>query len=128
MFILWADMDLYKHLVLRKTYEKILAATWGSGQGAMFECVLKASCENIEYGWTKDRAPVDTFVPGIPSGSMKEHSMDLCVEIQWSLYDDENIGTENDILPRDSTVTDVEPSISNEDGPPLLEKSSLDAP
>ncbi|PWA59035.1 Armadillo-type fold [Artemisia annua] len=35
------------------------AATWGSSQGAMFECVLKASCENIEYGLTKDRAPVD---------------------------------------------------------------------
>ena len=38
----------------------------------MFESVLKASCEIIEYGWTKDRAPVDMFVPGIPSGMRED--------------------------------------------------------
>ncbi|GJU18672.1 ceramide kinase isoform X1 [Tanacetum coccineum] len=42
--------------------------------------------------------------------------------------DDDNIETENDILPRDSTVTAVEPSISNEDESPLLKRSSLDDP
>ncbi|GKF62313.1 hypothetical protein Tco_0182367, partial [Tanacetum coccineum] len=42
--------------------------------------------------------------------------------------DDDNIETENDILPRDSTVTAVEPLISNEDESPLLKRSSLDDP
>ncbi|PWA88502.1 diacylglycerol kinase family protein [Artemisia annua] len=42
--------------------------------------------------------------------------------------DDDNIEIENDILPRDSTVTAVEPSISNEDESPLLNRSSLDGP
>ena len=46
--------------------------------------------------------------------SMKEHSIDLCVEIQWSLDDDENIETENAIMPHDSNLTALEPSISNE--------------
>ncbi|KAI3682201.1 hypothetical protein L2E82_50064 [Cichorium intybus] len=41
------------------------AGTWASSQGAMFECVLKASCEIIDYGWTKDCAPVDTFIMGL---------------------------------------------------------------
>lgn len=31
----------------------------------MFDSVLKTSCEIIEYGWTKDRAPVDTFIMGL---------------------------------------------------------------
>ena len=50
----------------------------------------------------------------VTAGSMKEHSIDLCVEIQWALDDDENIETENAIMPHDSTLTAVEPSISNE--------------
>ncbi|XP_074313304.1 phosphatidylinositol 4-kinase alpha 1 [Silene latifolia] len=41
------------------------ADTWGSSQGAMFESVLKISCEIIEFGWGKDRAPVDTFISGL---------------------------------------------------------------
>lgn len=41
------------------------ADTWGSSQGAMFESVLRTSCEIIEFGWTKDRAPVDTFILGL---------------------------------------------------------------
>lgn len=31
----------------------------------MFETVLKTSCEIIEFGWSKDRAPVDTFILGL---------------------------------------------------------------
>ncbi|GKB41998.1 hypothetical protein Tco_0886940 [Tanacetum coccineum] len=42
--------------------------------------------------------------------------------------DGDNIETEYDILPRDSTVTVVQPSISNEDESPLLKRSSLDDP
>ncbi|XP_071729991.1 phosphatidylinositol 4-kinase alpha 1-like isoform X2 [Rutidosis leptorrhynchoides] len=42
------------------------ADTWGSSQGAMFESVLKACCEIVEYGWTKDPALVNnTFITGL---------------------------------------------------------------
>ena len=34
----------------------------GSSPGALFEAVVKLSCEIIEFGWTKDRALVDTFI------------------------------------------------------------------
>ncbi|KAJ6985494.1 hypothetical protein D5086_018456 [Populus alba] len=43
------------------------ADTWGGSQGAMFETVMKISCQIIESGWTKDRAPVDTFISGLAS-------------------------------------------------------------
>ncbi|KAG8097936.1 hypothetical protein GUJ93_ZPchr0013g34130 [Zizania palustris] len=33
-----------------------------SSPGALFEAVVKLSCEIIEFGWTKDRALVDTFI------------------------------------------------------------------
>lgn len=41
------------------------ADTWGSSQGAMFESVLRTSCEIVQFGWSKDRAPVDTFILGL---------------------------------------------------------------
>lgn len=41
------------------------ADTWGNSQGAMFESVLKTSCEIVEFGWSKDRSPVDTFIMGL---------------------------------------------------------------
>ena len=31
----------------------------------MFESVTKTSCEIIEFGWSKDRAPVETFIMGL---------------------------------------------------------------
>lgn len=31
----------------------------------MFESVLTTCCEIIESCWTKDRAPVDTFIMGL---------------------------------------------------------------
>ncbi|KAL5213956.1 hypothetical protein ABZP36_003108 [Zizania latifolia] len=34
----------------------------GSSPGTLFEAVVKLSCEIIEFGWTKDRALVDTFI------------------------------------------------------------------
>lgn len=39
----------------------------------MFDSVLKTSCEIIEYGWTKDRTPVDTFIMGLAT-SIREHN------------------------------------------------------
>nr|XP_043627333.1 phosphatidylinositol 4-kinase alpha 1-like isoform X2 [Erigeron canadensis] len=54
----------FKRLVLATCAQ---ADTWASSQGAMFDSVLKASCEIIEYGWTKDRAAVDSFIKGLAS-------------------------------------------------------------
>lgn len=39
----------------------------GDNQGAMFEAIAKLSCEIIEFGWSKDRALVDTFIMGLAS-------------------------------------------------------------
>lgn len=39
----------------------------------MFDSVLKTSCEIIEYGWNKDRTPVDTFIMGLAT-SIREHN------------------------------------------------------
>ncbi|MQL86751.1 hypothetical protein Taro_019277, partial [Colocasia esculenta] len=41
------------------------ADLWGNNQGAMFETIMKISCEIIEFGWSKDRALVDTFIMGL---------------------------------------------------------------
>ncbi|CAH9124376.1 unnamed protein product [Cuscuta epithymum] len=41
------------------------ADTWSSSQEAMFESVIKTSCEIIEFGWEKDRSPVETFILGL---------------------------------------------------------------
>lgn len=49
------------------------AETWGSSQGAMFESVLTTSCEIIEFGWSKDRSPVDTFIMGLAT-SIRERN------------------------------------------------------
>ncbi|KAM7479286.1 hypothetical protein LguiA_027499 [Lonicera macranthoides] len=45
----------------------------GSSQGAMFESVLKTSCEIIEFGWSKDRAPVETFVTGLAASICEQN-------------------------------------------------------
>ncbi|KAK9071177.1 hypothetical protein SSX86_009745 [Deinandra increscens subsp. villosa] len=60
----------FKQLVLLTCAQ---AETSGSGQGAMFDSVLKTSCEIIEYGWTIDRTPVDTFIMGL-AASIREHN------------------------------------------------------
>jgi len=39
----------------------------------MFETVLKTSCQIIESCWTKDRAPVDTFIMGLAT-SIRERN------------------------------------------------------
>ncbi|KAK9287199.1 hypothetical protein L1049_015611 [Liquidambar formosana] len=49
------------------------ADTWGSCQGAMFESVMKTSCEIIEFGWSKERAPLDTFIMGLAT-SIREQN------------------------------------------------------
>ncbi|KAM0028833.1 putative 1-phosphatidylinositol 4-kinase [Helianthus debilis subsp. tardiflorus] len=49
------------------------ADTWASSQGAMFESVLKSSCEIIKYGWTKDPHAVDTFIKGL-AANIRKHN------------------------------------------------------
>ncbi|KAL5788548.1 hypothetical protein ACOSP7_005497 [Xanthoceras sorbifolium] len=47
------------------------ADSWGSSQGAMFESIMKTNREIIEFGWTRDRTPVDSFIMGI-AASVRE--------------------------------------------------------
>ncbi|XP_019166040.1 PREDICTED: phosphatidylinositol 4-kinase alpha 1-like [Ipomoea nil] len=49
------------------------ADTWSSNQGAMFESVLKTSCEIVELGWQKDRSPIETFIMGLAT-SIRERN------------------------------------------------------
>ncbi|KAK4284694.1 hypothetical protein QN277_001489 [Acacia crassicarpa] len=49
------------------------ADTWRSSQGAMFESVTKASCQIIESCWSKERAPVDTYIMGL-AASIRERN------------------------------------------------------
>lgn len=69
----------FKPLVLTTC---IQADTWACSQGAMFQSVLKATCEIIEYGWNKERPPVDTFMTGLAT-SFRERK-DYEEELQQS--------------------------------------------
>ncbi|KZV17745.1 hypothetical protein F511_01554 [Dorcoceras hygrometricum] len=60
----------FKPLVLATCAQ---ADTWASSQGAMFDSVLKTCCEIIEFGWVKDRSPVDTFIMGL-AASIRERN------------------------------------------------------
>ncbi|XP_073278003.1 phosphatidylinositol 4-kinase alpha 1-like isoform X3 [Primulina huaijiensis] len=60
----------FKPLVLATCAQ---ADTWASSQGAMFVSILKTSCEIIEFGWVKDRSPVDTFIMGL-AASIRERN------------------------------------------------------
>ncbi|KAL0696918.1 hypothetical protein Bca4012_064098 [Brassica carinata] len=51
----------------------VLAVCAQPDQGALLESVFKTSCEIIESGWAKDRAPVDTFIMGLAS-SIRERN------------------------------------------------------
>lgn len=52
----------FKPLVLATCSQ---AESWGSSQVPMFQSLLKACCEIIVFGWTKDRSPVDSFILGL---------------------------------------------------------------
>ncbi|KAL3621224.1 Phosphatidylinositol 4-kinase alpha 1 [Castilleja foliolosa] len=60
----------FKPLVLATCAQ---ADTSVSNQGSMFESVLKTCCEIIEFGWEKDRAPLDTFIMGLAT-SIRERN------------------------------------------------------
>ncbi|KAL4615716.1 hypothetical protein ACB092_07G146600 [Castanea dentata] len=52
------------------------ADTWGSSQGAMFQSVMKTSCQIIESCWTKERAPVDTYIMGLATSIRERNDYD----------------------------------------------------
>lgn len=54
--------------------------TWGSNQGATLESIFKTSCEIIDSGWAKDRAPVDTFIMGLASSIRERNDYEEQVE------------------------------------------------
>ncbi|XP_073045657.1 phosphatidylinositol 4-kinase alpha 1-like [Primulina eburnea] len=60
----------FKPLVLATCAQ---ADTWASSQGAMFDSILKTCREIIEFGWVKDRSPVDTFIMGL-AASIRERN------------------------------------------------------
>ncbi|PIN22119.1 Phosphatidylinositol 4-kinase [Handroanthus impetiginosus] len=60
----------FKPLVLATCAQ---ADSEASSQGAMFESVLKTCSAIIEFGWSKDRSPVDTFIMGLAS-SIRERN------------------------------------------------------
>ncbi|KAH6789341.1 Phosphatidylinositol 3- and 4-kinase family protein, partial [Perilla frutescens var. frutescens] len=60
----------FKPLVLATCAQ---ADTSASNQGSMFKSVLKTCCEIIEFGWSRDRAPLDTFIMGLAT-SIRERN------------------------------------------------------
>lgn len=66
-----------KTLVLKACEQ---ADTWGDSQGAMYETVLKACCQIIESCWTKDRAPLDTFILGLSTSIRERNDFDEQVD------------------------------------------------
>lgn len=42
----------------------------------MFESVMKTSCEIIESCWSKERAPVDTFIMGLATSIRERNDYD----------------------------------------------------
>ncbi|KAJ7978384.1 phosphatidylinositol 4-kinase alpha 1-like [Quillaja saponaria] len=47
--------------------------TWSNNLGSMFETVMKTSCQIIESCWTKERAPVDTYIMGLATSIRERH-------------------------------------------------------
>jgi hypothetical protein len=58
----------------------------GSSPGALFEAVVKLSCEIIEFGWTKDRALVDTFIMRLAAYVRERNDYGEEVFLPFSLY------------------------------------------
>lgn len=59
----------------------------------MFESVMKTSCQIIESCWTKERAPVDTYIMGLATSIRERNdyeeqvgliSNESCIEIYIS--------------------------------------------
>ncbi|KAL2254732.1 phosphatidylinositol 4-kinase alpha 1 isoform X2 [Sesamum indicum] len=63
----------FKPLVLATCAQ---ADTWASSHGGMFESVMKTCCEIIEFGWAKDRSPVDTFIMGLATSIRERNDYD----------------------------------------------------
>ena len=92
----WTDTIVRFKLNHRKTFLCISNClleqpdTWASNQGAMIESIFKTSCEIIESGWDKDRAPVDTFIMGLASSIRERNDYEEQVTFQPFSYRGEN--------------------------------------
>lgn len=42
----------------------------------MFDAVAMTSCEIVKFGWSKDKAPVDTFIMGLASSIRERNDYD----------------------------------------------------
>lgn len=52
----------------------------------MFESVLKTSCQIIESCWTKDRAPVDTYIMGLATSIRERNDYEEQVCMDFAGY------------------------------------------
>jgi PI4-kinase N-terminal region len=68
----WCSLESYTDLIVVGVKADML----GNNPGAMFEAVTKLSCEIIEFGWSKDRALVDTFLMGLASCIRERNNYD----------------------------------------------------
>ncbi|CAK9140675.1 unnamed protein product [Ilex paraguariensis] len=62
----------------------------------MFKSVLKTSCEIIEFGWSKDRSPRDTFIT--------ELATSICERNDYEEEEDRMSETGNEAEIRESTL------------------------
>lgn len=68
----WCNLESFTDLIVVGMKADML----GNNPGAMFEAVTKLSCEIIEFGWSKDRALVDTFLMGLASCIRERNNYD----------------------------------------------------
>ena len=59
------------------------ADTWATSQGAMFESVMKTSCGIIESCWSKERAPIDTFIMGLAASILEQNDYEEQVGVLY---------------------------------------------
>lgn len=54
----------------------------------MFENILKTSREIIEFGWTRDRTPVDSFITGIATSVREryEEQVVICTVLSLCIF------------------------------------------
>ncbi|KAK4742302.1 hypothetical protein SAY87_000303 [Trapa incisa] len=59
------QVRLMARMQIQSTPTFLKAGTWSSSPRSMVATVMKTCLEVIEYGWSRDRAPVDTFIMGL---------------------------------------------------------------
>lgn len=77
-------MNIINPFLLVISYEQ--ADTSASSQGSMFQSVLKTCCEIIEFGWSRDRAPLDTFIMGLATSIRERNDYEEEVSILYYYF------------------------------------------